>query len=576
VRRALIVAAALAAAGCAAVKPAPDDAVRIDVSTLADGRLHIEYRVPPGVQRLPWVDRDPRTHQLVREAMLKPADGCARVEPDALVYTGAPGCDGAARFDITPRVLARNAMYEPAQPSSDGSVLLHTRYFAAALPGHALRWRFLPPAGGQVIDGARAWDSPREVAADAAAVDAALATLEREASWRALHATRSVFIGRTALEQGGELLWVRDPALPAALADPVAQTARAALRAYEAATGLPAGGAAVVMLRVASGTAAFHGDRSDERMIRLSFTAPPDQPTPAYLDGVRHFVAHEVAHLWNHGVFDSDMNAPWLHEGDADWATALLLHDQGVLSDDALRRQLEGAVNGCLLARGARPAATLKTAWGSGEDDPYACGVALQLLSWAAQHARDPKLRPLAAWGALHRAHPNLDAAGFSRHADGDGAALLKHLLLTPGVPFAPAFVQALGTHLPLQPAAGEPDPRLAANLAGMLVRPFQAADCGGFSFWTQNDHVALDAGLRCKTLPAGARLGAVAGEPLFARPLAAWRAAQALCAQGRAIPLGLKDGGSVDLACPPAFPPVPALVSFAPDALQRIGLASR
>lgn len=570
----LIACAALAAAGCAAVPSRPDDAVRITVSTSAEGRLQLHYRAPPGVQRLQWVDRDPRAVELVRTGMLRSVAGCGRVEGDDIVLGDAEPCAGQARFEVVPRVLASNAMNEAAQPSSEGGVLLHTRYYAAVAPGHALHWRFEPPAGGYVLDAARAWTTPRDVAVDAQVVDQALATLDREASWRALHASHGVFIGRMPLQRDGELLWARDPALPAALAEPVAQAAGVAMRGYEAASGRPAGGAAIVMLRADEG-AGFHGDRSDDRLLRLSFNRPSEQPSAPELDAVRQFVAHEIAHLWNHGVFDSDMGTPWLHEGDADWAALLVLHEQGLLSDDGLRARLQAAVNGCLLVRGTRAAATLNPRWNSGEDEPYACGTALQLLSWAAQHARDPGLRPLQAWGAMHRAHPRLDAASFARQGDGAGGATLQRLLLEPGVPFDAAYVTALAAYLPLLPEQAQAeDAPSAARAAGMLVQRLQHADCGQVSFWTLADHIALDANVRCSTLPAGARLVAVAGEPLFARPRAAWHATRAACAGAGTVTLGLKEGRSVKLECPAALPPLPATVIFAPDALQRIGLA--
>lgn len=567
---------AVVLAGCASA-PSADDAVTITLSTSASGHLLLDYRAPVDVRRLQWLDRNERDVKLVREAMLRVVDDCGSIEGDELVLGDSPACDHRAHLEVVPKVLRRNAMNEAAQPSSDGGVLAYTMYYAATASGHGLRWRFLPPQGGYVIDAARLWDRPREVTVDADTVDASLRTLDAESSWQALHASHSVYLGRMPVRQEGELLWARDAALPQPLTDAVAEAARAAMLGFAKASGKSPGGAAIVMLQSSEEGAGFHGDRTDERMIRLSFVRSAQAPSAHELQSARRFVAHEIAHLWNHGVFGSDMKAPWLHEGDAEWASGLVLRQQSMLDAGAWREQLEAAVNGCLLVRGQRPGASIRTEWGSGQDDPYACGTALQLLSWAEQHARDPRLEALGAWGALHRAHPQLDTLGFARFGDGPADHRLQHLMLDAGVPFAPAYLEALSALMPLQRGGGEPaNASLRGRIAGTLMQRLQASDCGGqVSFWSQPDHFALDADLACNTLPRGAKVARIAGEPVFDHPLAAWHAAQSLCAQGQRLPLGLLDGATFALACPKELPAAPELVTFAPDALERLGLAA-
>lgn len=565
--------ALLAVRACplAAHEPQP-----VEISArLADGQLQLAYRAPAGVQRLHWLDNDARMVREVRHPMLKALDDCGRIEGEELVISDSPHCAHTARFSVQPRVLELNAFNEAAQPSSDGGVLLFTRYYAATAAGRGLRWRFEPPPGGYVVDAAQAWTSAREVEVGASDVERALRTLDAEASWRSLHASHSVFIGRTPMERDGGLLWVRDPALPAGLTGALSETAREAMRGYAAASAREVKNVAVVMLRSDRDGAGFHGDRTDEHMIRLSFTRPADPPSERDLTAARAFVAHEFAHLWNHGVFDSDQDAPWLHEGDAEWASMMLLHANGELSDAALQERLESATSACLQQRGDRAAAGLDTRWSAHQDDPYGCGTALQLLAWAERHARDASSKPLAAWGAMHRDAPMLNAAAFAHEADGDGAPLMRTLLLDAKTSFAPTYLRDLGGFLPLD-TRGEPGPMLRTQFAGRLMQRLQSPDCGGHTgFWIKPDQVLIDDGLHCDHLPAGAQVVAVGGEPLLEHPQAAWRAAQAQCARHGLVALGLRGAEPVSLPCARDFPPPPLAVHFEPGALQRLGLAA-
>jgi hypothetical protein len=140
-----------------------------------------------------------------------------------------------------------------------------------------------------------------------------------------VHGSHLVFIGRLQLQPDGDLLWTRDPALPDAVTKPVVEAARSALRGFTTAGGALPGPVALVMLGADMAGDGFHGDRAEERMIRLSFKRGAAVPKPGYVQDTTAFVAHEMAHLWNRGAHRSDVRASWLHEGDAEWASSLVL-----------------------------------------------------------------------------------------------------------------------------------------------------------------------------------------------------------------------------------------------------------
>jgi hypothetical protein len=574
-RAAAVVAAAVASGALAAGADGAPAVRRVEIGFSLDAahRLVVRYRAPADVAHLDFADADPRVDRLFRVPRMKAVDDCGALVPGGVDLRHGPGCGAGVAFVVEPGLLRLGAFYEPAQASSDGGVLFHQRYYAATAPGLAVRWSFLPEPGGYVVDEGRRHDAP--AAREAGAPREALA----EARLQALDALDYVFIGHAPTASDDGVLWVRDPALPEAVVAPVAEAARLAWQGYaSAAQASPAGPVAIVMLAApARGEGGgFHGDRSEGRMLRLSFEAPPSAPGEAEVEEWRHFAAHEIAHLWNHGVFSSDQDRPWLREGDAEWASLNLLHDTHRLSDAGFTGRLESAINLCLLARGERPAASLPP--GPEGDDPYACGIALEFLGWAELRRRDPAAidTPLERWGELHRRFPELGPEGFGAFHDGAKSTLMRELLQDDGTPFASTYRRDLAGLVLFQSPAGEPAGTLREGFAARLAARLVRADCGRVGFTPGADGVTLDADLRCARLPAGARITAVAGEPLAQRPRAAWAAAHRACADGKPLEVRLEGGRAVALACPSDLPEAPAWIRLADDTLRRLRLQAR
>ncbi len=575
----------LAADSIDAVRVPRVDAVDIDISQDVQHRLVVRYRAPASVRLLDFLVHDHRYDAEVRTPLMKPTDSCGALVPEGITLRHGPGCEQGAAFVVIPQTMGLYAMNEPAQPSSDGGVIFYTGYYAAAAPGLDIRWRFTPAAGDYGIDDSRRHDATWQVVTERAHEGPKAPGDQRddEAWLKAQHAAHYVFLGHTPMTQSGGLLWVRDPALAPVIVDTVSRAGPLAWDAYARATGRqPEGQVTVVMLSaLASGQYTYHGDRTEGNMLRLSF-APSDTPPDARdLASWTTFVAHETAHLWNHGVFRSDTAQPWLHEGDADWAALNAMHAAGLLSDRLFTDQLQSHVDRCLAARGERVAAVLNAGW-SGEDEPYACGLALQLLGFARVHAAHPEATPLEVWGELHGAHPSLNVRGFAQFFDDGADPVFQRLLLDDRAPFASTYRADLAAWLPLSDMAGEPAAGSARRqLAFSLMTTLGHADCGervGFTLKTSGDQgeFVLAPDLACRMLPAGAHLTYLAGIPVIAQPRAAWRAVQLACASTGRYEAGFDGHASVMLDCPKTMPGLPPQVVLPDDVLVRLGLTQK
>lgn len=550
-------------------------AVDIDVTQDAQRRLVVRYRAPESVTHLDFLVAG-NTDELFRTPSMKPADDCGTLVPDGITLRRGAGCEHGATFVVTLKVFDLDAMYEPAQPSSDGGVLFYTAYYAAVATGLPLRWHFTPAPGDYGVDDGRRHDAPW-VVEPGLVYDGPKpkGTGDQREDWHWIarqHAQHDVYLGHSPSTQSGRLLWVRDPAVKQSTVDAVGRAAPAAWDAYaRAAARQPEESVAIVELGMA-GNYGYHGDRSEGHMLRLAFALGDD-----HVDAIAgKFVAHEVAHLWNVGVFTSDQDHPWLHEGDAEWAALNAMHDAGLLTDAAFVDELQGRIDNCVMVRGEQAAASVAN--GRSRDDPYGCGVALQLLGFARVHAGHADATPLSVWGALHRAHPALDEAGFAQFFDTGATPVFAPLLLDGTTPFSSTYLAGLRAYLPLRESVAEPAPGSARrSVAARLMNVIQRADCNGtgFSLSTSGEkgEFVVDDDLKCKTLPAASHVTSFEGVPALWQPRAAWRAVQQACAAGGRFSVGFEGRAPVALACPNPMPAPPTQFTLPADVLLRLGL---
>lgn len=545
--------------------------VRVDVTALPGQTVQLHYRVPAGVTTLDrWQDDGAARH--VWETLVHPAGGCARVEPGRLVFPA--GCRDAV-LRVTPASLNRDATYEAAQPVGGQGVLLHMSFYTATAAGHGLRWTWRPPRGGLVVREGEVAQRPVSVVIPAAQVTEARARPDSREAEEALQAKRHVYLGRAELRPlpGGVL--VRDPTLDAAREQAIVDMLTVSLSQLRSAYGRALSGP-VAVLPVAEDRPGFHGDTDGHRMMRLQVDR--DAQRFGRLLPLQHFVAHEVAHWWNAGVFHSDPGRAWLHEGHAEWVALLLTHSAGLRSTQDVADELAQAATQCLDLRDDTPAVRLPAGRGRGME-AYACGLALWSLAQL-QHGPQGGASPLAVLAGAHlQAGALLREADVARWADGGDRGPMNELLLSEQVGFRSGFTQRLGAwaqaHEPQNSAQLGTGQRM--SIAQKLMSALMRSDCGGAqSFWVLNDALRTDTLPHCQHFQAGQELLRVEGLAVIDQALEAAQAAVDRCAApGASLRIDLRSGEALALPCPgtPLARLTPTLWQLTPAAIQRLGL---
>lgn len=558
--------AAALAAGLALAAPARAGELLIETSLADDGALRVRYTPPAGERQITLLGGGDGTRRVWAE-MARPADDCTQIDAAQRKLQLREGCS-RAEIRIRPGLLAMYATYEVAQDIGGTGLLSHTSHFVATVPGHDLRWRWLPPSKGYLLLEGQVRREPAELRVEAATLDAALADPRRPPM-----EARMVYLGRaepTPLP-GGELL--RDPRLDEARFTRIRDTLVRVLSRLDQLYGeRPAGPVAVI-----TSTAEMqghHGDVDTLRMMRLRLDADAERDRQQPDTGLRLFVTHEAVHWWNMGVYRSDPDRPWMHEGHASWMALLLSAEQRPLAAEDWQREIEGALNRCLMRRGNLPSAALPPGYPA-QDDPYACGQTLMMAAQL-QRAR-PGDRPAERLATLHRGRRTvLSPADFGAWADDGADGPMQRLLLDPALGFRDGLRALLAPWIDEQPLRpGQPLPAALSRQLGMpLMAALMQADCGGTDFWTLNDGFRLGTQLRCAHLVGGQELVTLQQVPLT-DPVGAWQAVRAACAAGTPLRAGDRQGGSIELPCPQRLPEMPlqALWRLKPAALSRLGL---
>lgn len=557
----------------------------IETTLADDGALLVTYTPPAGVTTLRRTRIDDVSNGFWQN-QVRSLDDCAHVDALGIVLRADPPCQ-RARLRVEPVLLARQATYEGAQPMAGQGVLAFMGYYLIALKGHSLRWRWLPPSGGYVLHQGGLHHDVAEQVLDSDDVDAALQALNTPHAWHQLGAQQYIYMGRAPSEAlpGGVMIY--DPALDESRRHTIHDMLDVSMRSLAAAYGRwPAGPVGVVV--TTSDNPSFHGDVTEGRMMSLRLPLHPERPQPAA--EMQRFIAHEVAHWWNMGVFHSDSHQPWLHEGHAEWTALLIMRSQNLMSRGEAVTRLEAALNRCLSVRGGQVAASMNTAYGRG-DDPYACGLSLMLLgqvqhnAQAASQTANAGQSQIERLATLHTVDHELNVADFSAWADGSTPGTMRQLLLDPNQAFDTGLVRmvnalGLGQSKPVQNDTVLPK-SVAIGLAEKLMQTVMAPDCGGSSGFTRlPDAFKLGGRLTCQTLRLGADVVALNGIALLTDPLRAWQGFADACAQhgevsARPLSIQYRQGLATDLACPAVVPSMPLkqLIVLDESALAKAGL---
>lgn len=567
--RGLIGVAALAAAGTASAGE-----LLIEQRVTDDGTLLVRYTPPAGVRELPLFIRNAPMTTLWGE-MVTPVGGCASVALQPRVtITLAEGCSSAL-FRVKPRLLNRYAINEPAFAVGSGAVMNYIGYYVVALPGHALHWRWTPGPGARAVVAGEVSTQPIDRVLPAEQMTLAAADEGRTAAGLAAVAAHEyVLLGKAEVEAlpGGSL--IHDGSVDAtrlgAVRESLARVTERLGRAY----GVQPTGPWAVVANAPAGMQGFRGDVTAGRMMSLRFEPRPPQDAASAGRSVYQFVAHEVTHWWDTGVFRTDGDRPWIQEGHADWMAGLLAHESGQLDASGWRERMDVALNNCQFARGDRPSATLPTGHHR-DDDAYACGQVLWLL---AQWAQPRSGKPVDVSASLFRGSTApIDGEAVARWADGATKGAMHRLLLDPQQGFRSALLRDWGDAIEARELkAGETVPNaLRGRLGTALMVALMSADCdGAMSFWTQADHFRVETLPACRGLRGNPNVRRIAGVSPFDDPVGAWQAVRAACTAARPIELAT-DGEPLSLACPAKPPdmPIQQTLSLRPQAAERLGL---
>ena len=291
------------------------------------------------------------------------------------------------------------------------------------------------------------------------------------------------------------------------------------------------------------GPTLFRGDVTDTGVISVRFKGDVWR---SQMEMVAPFVWHEAFHLWNgHGVkARNGDDAPWLHEGGADYAAVVGTVSTGALSEEAARQRLAHALNGCRRALKVRELDPARLRSGSA---PYDCGLLVQWIADLEQRAAgtgnvftlwktmldDARLSPTGYGVDEFRALLGSDSAVIDLF---DGPAASRWTRLE-------TRLRDLGVVLRNQPDDG--------TLRGTALMHVAERNCasGSYGFYDDPGALKLD----------GADCGPLSGEPVIATvedhdPHAASRAmfdaVQARCAQSLPIRYRTRDGRLLEAIC--------------------------
>ena len=312
------------------------------------------------------------------------------------------------------------------------------------------------------------------------------------------------------------------------------------------------------------GPASFRGDVTETGVISVRFRGDAWRDA---IEEVGPFVWHETFHLWNsHSVETRDgEDAPWLHEGGAEYAAVVGAVSTGALDEESARSSVARRLNGCRRVLGAADLDPARLRSGNG---PYDCGVLIQWLAdLEARKAGSGDVFTLwrTMLAAARTSPTGYGVSDFRALIDANSAAAV--LLDGPGATrwdTIKARLTDLGVTIENRP--GDRDLRGAAlfHVARINCR-------GSYGFYDNPGELKLD----------GADCGVLSGEPIIdtvegqdpqgaSRPM--FDAIQARCADSLPVRYATRDGRILEAICdrPLVEPEVWAIAEAPPLAITH------
>ncbi|WP_269515803.1 hypothetical protein [Brevundimonas subvibrioides] len=312
------------------------------------------------------------------------------------------------------------------------------------------------------------------------------------------------------------------------------------------------------------GPASFRGDVTETGVISVRFQGNAWRDA---IEAVDPFVWHETFHLWNsHSVETPDAeDAPWLHEGGAEYAAVVGAVSTGAMDEASARSSIARRLNGCHRLLGADDLDPVRLQSGNG---PYDCGVLIQwLVDLEARKAGSGDVFML--WKtmlAAARTSPTGYGVSEFRALTGTGSAVAVLLDGPSATRWATIKARLADLDVTIENHPGDQD------LRGAALMHVARINCpgGSYGFYDTPGELTLD----------GANCGVLSGEPIIdtveghdphraSRPM--FEAIQARCADNLPIRYGTRDGRVLEASCnqPLVEPEVWTIVDAPPLAIK-------
>jgi len=259
--------------------------------------------------------------------------------------------------------------YAPFSPFSDGSLLIHSGRFQACPvvdPGHdgecsgpwAMEMR-TPPGTHIILRGE---------------------TFDRFAWWSDAGDGTKIYVGKARPRSGSTFIAIVDPGLPGEVSNLLSTSLPTLMERFSR---LLPPLAARPMLFVSFDSAFEHGyGRQDGTLPNQIFMHyygsewDSGDAIDSSPEDTLWFLAHEAAHLFQHGVSGA-LDSSWIHEGSAEALAYLLLRDTELVSKEYLDGKRDRAVDRCVdaLGNGSLASAAERGSF----SEYYDCGLILFL-----------------------------------------------------------------------------------------------------------------------------------------------------------------------------------------------------
>lgn len=287
-------------------------------------------------------------------------------------------------------------------------------------------------------------------------------------------------------------------------------------------------------------------------------------------------VAHELAHQWNAHLFkpvsSEKSGGSWLAEGQAEYAATVVAEHFGWFTSSAALQHFTSLVNDCLEAPAQRPIAEQRHSFRA----VYGCGVTFNLLAQAALQKATPPKTFFDLWKAIY-------SKAATRHHKYSVETYVAELGRLSGNMRIPKMISTLVTesahqkdadiikalHLlgfGLKPVnSNNHNPALGRIAAESLFTKIMKSDCGGQANYNiGSSGFTVQPTSQCQVLGQSYTVIGIDGHTLFANGIAAYKAVETECGNGKKIRLQVKARKKpITINCPAKIPPLPRLVDI-------------